>query len=129
MAELWYGKTEAEIEAYAAKCGFTYEEAKDVIKDDYLIDHGEDPHPLTPEQEKASKEARKLGFRKSSNERKPRTRKEDADKRALIAALQKMLIEEGFAPNEEVEVTNIERQIDFKYNDRRFRIVLSAPRK
>jgi hypothetical protein len=27
-----------------------------------------------------------------------------------------------------VEITNAERQIDFEHNDRKFRVVLSAPR-
>lgn len=55
----------------------------------------------------------------------PRERKADADKRFLIKLLTEVLTNNAIA---EVNVTNPERQIDFIVNDRKFRIVLSAPR-
>lgn len=54
-----------------------------------------------------------------------RERKADADKRELIDLFVKTLELAEIAPN----VTNIEREILFTFHDRKFKIVLSAPRK
>ena len=54
-----------------------------------------------------------------------RERKADEAKRELIKLLQESLKE----VSENLEVTNPERQIDFTVKGRKFRIVLSAPRK
>ena len=111
----------------------TREEAIEVIQEDEAIDRGADPHPLTPEQEKASKAARivSTGPRTTSVKRE---RKEDIDKRRLIKLFYEALTycdDAEMSANGEcvVEITNAERQIDFIYNQRKFRIVLSAPRK
>ena len=103
------------------------EEAKQMIADDNAIDHGADLFPLTAEQEKASKQARATGTRKTEYQFSKRERKPDADKRKLIAVLHKAL---AFADLEidDTFVTNPERQLDFTYNGRKFRIILSAPR-
>ena len=98
------------------------EEAKQMIADDEAIDHGADLFPLTAEQEKASKKARGTGTRAYTFTK--RERKADNDKRFLIDLLERSLNETVC----EMTKTNPERQIDFVYNDRNFRIVLSAPR-
>ena len=98
------------------------EEAKQMIADDEAIDHGADLFPLTAEQQKASKQARGTGTRAYTFTK--RERKADNDKRFLIDLLERSL--NGTA--NEMTKTNPERQIDFVYNDRNFRIVLSAPR-
>ena len=98
------------------------EEAKQMIADDEAIDHGADLFPLTAEQEKASKQARGTGTRAYTFTK--RERKADNDKRFLIDLLERSL--NGTV--DEMTKTNPERQIDFVYNDRNFRIVLSAPR-
>lgn len=54
-----------------------------------------------------------------------RVYKADEDKRLLIKLLSELLENQTL----EYEVTNIEREINFKMNNRRFRIILSAPRK
>ena len=91
--------------------------------DDEEIEHGADLFELTPEQKKASKAARSVD-RKPAAQKAKATRKEDPDKRALMA-----ILAEAFGDMEDYTVSNPERQIDFKFNGRRFRIVLSAPRK
>ena len=101
--------------------GMTEEEAKQVLKDDDEIAHGADLFPLTPEQEKASAQARRAERKKDTKPREWK-RKEDTDKRELIDSIVQNLI----ASN--VTVTNPERQIDFEFHNRKFRIVLSAPR-
>lgn len=101
--------------------GMTEEEAKQVLQDDEEIAHGADLFPLTPEQEKASAQARRAERKKDAKPRE-RKRKEDAEKRKLIDSIVQNLIADN------VIVTNPERQIDFEYHGRKFRIVLSAPR-
>ena len=101
--------------------GMTEEEAKQVLQDDEEIAHGADLFPLTPEQEKASAQARRAERKKDTKPRE-RKRKEDAEKRELIDLIVQNLIADN------VIVTNPERQIDFEYHGRKFRIVLSAPR-
>lgn len=101
--------------------GMTEEEAKQVLQDDEEIAHGADLFPLTPEQEKASAQARRAERKKDTKPRE-RKRKEDADKRELIDSIVCNLIADN------VIVTNPERQIDFEYHGRKFRVVLSAPR-
>lgn len=101
--------------------GMTEEEAKQVLQDDDEIAHGADLFPLTPEQEKASAQARRAERKKDAKPRE-RKRKEDAEKRELIDSIVQNLIADN------VIVTNPERQIDFDYHGRKFRIVLSAPR-
>ena len=99
------------------------EEAKQMIADDDAIDHGADLFPLTAEQEKASKQARGTGTRAYTFTK--RERKPDSDKRCLIDLLFQALDPQVDA---HPTITNPERQIDFAYNGRNFRIVLSAPR-
>ena len=115
---------EKEIQKLMTALGISYEEAKQVYFDDKEIDSGKDLFPLTAEQQQASKQARLTGTRKAPITFSKRERKPDTDKRFLIELL-KNLIDEN-ATN--VEVSNIERQIDFIFHDRKFRIVLSAPR-
>ena len=115
-----FTKQEAETAKNLEKLGLTAEEIEQTILDDRRINQGENLFELTEEQKKASKKARGTGTRKASpTERK---RKEDADKRELIDSIVQNLI----ASN--VTVTNPERQIDFEFHNRKFRIVLSAPR-
>ena len=105
----------------------TEEEALEVLAMDEEIDHGADPFKLTPEQEKVSKAARSVD-RKPANPgtKNKRTRKEDPTKQHLVSMIRVLL--EG-AGAEDMTVTNPERQLDFAVDGRRFRVVLSAPRK
>lgn len=98
------------------------EEARQMIADDEAIDKGADLFPLTAEQEKASKQARGTGTRAYTFTK--RERKADNDKRFLIDLLECSL--NGTVGK--ITKTNPERQLDFIYNNRKFRIVLSAPR-
>ena len=103
--------------------GCTEEEAYEVIEADRKIDKGEKLFELDPELEKGAKKARQAP-RKANATPTKRERKEDTDKRELIALLVNALGESA----ETLEVTNAERQIDFTFSNRKFRIVLSAPR-
>lgn len=60
--------------------------------------------------------------------RKPRERKADDTKRTLIELLEETLKDETLEEVSDVVVTNIEREIEFKWGDRKFKLTLSAPR-
>ena len=107
------------------------DEARQIIADDDAIDHGADLFPLTAEQEKASKAARRTGTRAYTFTK--RERKPDDDKHFLIESIVWMLTTDVNDIGDNVNATNVtvtnpERQVDFIFNGRRFRIVLSAPR-
>ncbi len=109
------------------KLDCTEEEALEILADDDAIDHGEKLFELTPEQQKVSKAARSVDRKPAeAGKKQKRERKPDDTKRQLIADIRVLL--EGLGA-EDMEITNIERQLDFKVEGRRFRVVLSAPRK
>ena len=112
--------------------GLTREEAIQLIKDDLEVDKmtkiSEVNSDLTKEQIKASKVARQA-------DRKPtvykfdttkRVRKANDSKRFLIETLKNALESAGC---DSLDVTNIEREINFMFEDTKYKIVLSAPRK
>lgn len=105
--------------------GCDEETAKQVIADDERIDKGEKLFEQTAEQKATSKKYRQ-------GERKPtvykldkRERKADDDKRKLVELIAAAV---GMVTETEPTVTNVERQIDFEYNGRKFRLILSCPR-
>ena len=100
--------------------------AKEIIADDERIDKGEKLFEQTAEQKANSKKYVSTGTRKPMTPNLPKKeRKADADKRHLVALLNATV---GEIADNEPTVTNIERQIDFEFRGRKFRIVLSAPR-
>lgn len=110
--------------------GMTEEEALEAIADDRRIDKGEKLFELPPELAEGAKKARRADRKPNSTPTK-RERKEDEDKRFLIRLLNSALENsdnEGFTELPQITITNPERQIDFTFSGRKFRIVLSAPR-
>lgn len=119
---------EERIEQLMKSLDLTREEAIELLEDDYKIDHNEKmPFDLTEEQEKNAKKMRSTGQRAVDAYGKVRTRerKADEDKRYLINVIQTAL---NSAKVQDLDITNIEREIIFKCNNRKFKIVLSAPR-
>lgn len=111
----------------------TREEAIELIQEDEKVDKmtvKETESDLTAEQKQAIKKA-KGGAKAVDAFGKKRVveRKADEDKRTLISLLYSTLHSADDPSCENIEVTNPERQIDFKMNGRRFRLILSAPRK
>lgn len=124
-------KNEKKIFDSMLALGMTEEEAFEAIQDDRRIDKGEKLFELPPELEEGAKKARRAA-RKPNSKPTHRERKEDEDKRFLIKLFNSALENsdnEGFTELPKIEITNPERQIDFIFNNRKFRIVLSAPRK
>lgn len=118
---------EKQIEKLMKNLDLTREEAKQLIEDDKRIDKGEKLFSLTKEQEKASKEARSTGTKTPTAYKfNKRERKADNDKQHLIHLLTGVLENEGC---EVVEITNKEREFLFTYNEKKYKVVLSAPRK
>ena len=111
----------------------TEEEAKNIIATDKLIDQGADPFPLTAEQKAVEKQMRQADRKKETAPRQ-RERKADANKREIILSLNDFLIDfvheyDEDCIDDDVCMTNPERQIDFTFRGKKYRIVLSAPRK
>ena len=102
----------------------TEAEALEIIEADRQIEQGEKLFELTEEQKANSKKARQTGTRTQKVPTK-RERKKDLDKEILIQVLVNALANGEIT---EYSVTNPERQIDFEFNNRKFRVVLSAPR-
>ena len=107
------------------KLGFSDSEIKDVLEADARIDKGEKLFELTDEQKKAEKKARGTKTKAPTvyNLQK-RERKADSDKREIIQCIDDALC----CLVDDVEVINPEREISFLYNDKRYKVVLSAPR-
>ena len=99
----------------------TREQALQVIEDDKRIDKGEKLFELTDEQKANAKKTTNVGTRKSTKVK--REKKADDDKADIMALVRNAL--EGV---DNLVVVNAEREITFEFNNRKFKIVLSAPR-
>lgn len=112
---------EKTIQLYMSKLDLSREEAEQMWQDEQ-----EDNLPdLTAEQKAVAKEMAQADRKKESTPRK-RERKPDDDKRELIKKLKELL---DSAADEVCKVTNPEREIEFNYNNNRYRLTLSKPRK
>ena len=118
---------EKQIEKLMATLKCTREEAIGVIEDDKKIDKGEKLFELSPELEAGAKKARQADRKPTvyNFDTKDKKRKADEDKAKLIAILAESLEQVEIIPT----VTNAEREMEFIYNDRKFKLTLSAPRK
>lgn len=115
----------------------TREEALEMWCDDHDIDQGKAKEfDLDPEKQKVVKQMTKAGGKAHSGESKPRERKPNEEKRALIAAIGSCL--EDFHRNDEedlvshvdsVEIVNVEREITFKIGENCYSLTLTLHRK
>ena len=112
---------EKTIQLYMSKLDLSREEAEQMWQDEQ-----EDNLPdLTAEQKAVAKEMAQADRKKESTPRK-RERKPDDDKRELIKRLKELL---DSIADEVCKVTNPEREIEFNYNNNRYRLTLPKPRK
>lgn len=105
--------------------GMTDEEIADVLECDKRIDKGEKLFELAETEKGNSRKARQV-----ARMPKPQTNREkkvDIEKRFLIQCMGE--IAENLADSGTIEVVNPEKEIVFVYKDRKFKIVLSCPRK
>ena len=108
--------------------GMSAEEAEEVLTADDEIDKGKKLFELSAEGKEAEKKYKNCGVRTVKSpygQKHQKEKKVDTDKRFLVDILIDT-IEQNCG---KVEVINAEREIEFKYNDRKFKITLSAPRK
>ncbi len=106
--------------------GLTDTEIAEVLEADKRIDKGEKLFELSADQKKAEKKAKQADRTPTIYQFTPRERKEDDSKRFLM-----MLIHQGLLKSFDVnniEMINPERELLFEYNDKKYKVVLSAPR-
>lgn len=106
------------------KC--TREEAIQLIKDDAETDRGiAHDWDLTPEQRKNARQYTRTGTRKVTAQ-KPRTRKENPVKRAVISMIAESV--NGMETAENVRISNAEKSIDFTIDGISYTVTLTAHR-
>ena len=103
--------------------GLSADEVAEVLADDAKIDKGEKLFELSKDQEKASKKARAAGRAPTVYKFNKRERKADLDKSKLIGDLL-----DGVPYVTDIEIINREREFTFTYNEKKYKVVLSAPR-
>ena len=105
--------------------GLTDEEIADVIETDKRIDKGEKLFELDKELEKGAKKARSAGncngYTKANREKKV-----DDTKKGLIELLTSVIAEQPACNS--LSVTNPEREFNFLWGGKKYKIVLSCPR-
>ena len=111
-----------QVEKLIAVLGCTEQEALEIIECDKAIDKGADPFPLSADQKQAEKKMRQADRKPTVYKFEQRTRKADEVKAEIMRKLLDCFDE--YNP----QVVNAEREFTFTYADRKFKIVLSAPR-
>lgn len=125
------------IELLMEKLDLTEDEAIQLMADDKAIDKGEKLFELSQEGKQVEKQMRQAdravnAYGKTAQ----RERKTDDDKRAIIGRIVSTL-ENWFQSDQyctfnactNINIVNPEREIEFMFNDKKYKIVLSAPRK
>ena len=121
-------KAEKEKQIQALKnLGLTDEEVAKVLADDEKIDKGAKLFELPKELEQGAKKARNAGNCKGYTKPKERTKAEDTDKRTLIKAILEAI--EPLTDEKTVHINNAERELEFVRGGKKYKIVLSCPRK
>lgn len=113
------------------KLGLSEEEIAELLESDKRIDKGEKLFSLTPEQEKASKQARQAKaptVYKLDNSQGKRSKKVDNDKKFLIETLVSSIIGTEKVDKTTIDITNSEREFIFYFNDRKYKVTLACPR-
>ena len=119
------------IEKHMKILNISREEAIELIKEDEKIDKmtstSEINSDMSVEQVKAAKTARQADRKKTvfNFDVSKREKKANPDKRILIENLRASVQAVG---GTDIEVTNLEREMVFKFNNVEYKIVLSAPR-
>lgn len=103
------------------------ETAKNVIECDKRIDKGEKLFELPEELEKGAKKARNAGNCKGYTKPTNREKKVDTDKREIINLIAETV--ENITDESTAYINHPEREIEFVKGGRKYKIVLSCPRK
>jgi hypothetical protein len=121
-------KDNDKIDILVDKLGCSIEEAKQIIEDDYAIDHNEKLFELTAEQKKVAKEMTRVDSEKQKKKNqgvsKSRSKKVDDDKVLLVNAILDKLNEVAT----DVKATHEGREYTCQFNNKKFKISISQPR-
>lgn len=115
-------------EQMAAKLKISVTEAAKLIEFDKKINRGEKLFELSADQKEAVKAMTRADSKPHGTHN--RERKPDEDKRLLIEYLRSAL--DGAFPIavvENISITNPERELEFVYNGKKYRLTMSCPRK
>ena len=115
---------EKQIEKLMATLKCTREEAIEVIEDDKKIDKGEKLFELSPELEAGAKKARQADRKPTVYNFQQRERKPNEDKAFLLNELFKAIL----PICDTYKIDNGEREFSFTYKEKKYKVVLSAPR-
>lgn len=113
-----------QVEKLINLLGCSMSEALDIIQTDYRIDKGEKLFELSPEQKKAAKSATITTSGKARKKTK-RIKKSDNNKLSLM----NNIIDSLNNCIQDINIINPEREITFMYNEKKYKLVLSVPRK
>lgn len=122
MAIKLNAEQEKRLEYTMKTLGMTRQEVLEMWAEDKAIDQGAKLFELDPELEAGVKKARQAD-RKKQTEPVKRERKADNDKNIILAKLMDAL------PEAESMTKTKEGEFEFVFNGRKFKVVLSAPRK
>ena len=115
-----------QVEKLMKTLDITADEALQLIADDKAIDKGEKLFELSQEQKQTEKQMRQADRAVNAYGKKvQRERKVDEDKETLLNVLFSAVLPlcDGY------EVQNAEREFTFTYHGKKYKVVLSAPRK
>lgn len=113
-----------QVEKLVNLLGCSMSEALDIMQSDYRIDKGEKLFELTTEQKKNAKTATITTSGKARKKTK-RIKKSDNDKLLLM----NNIIDSLNNCTQDIDIINPEREITFYYNSKKYKLVLSVPRK
>lgn len=115
-------------EQMAAKLKISVAEAAKLIEFDKKIDRGEKLFELSADQKEAVKSLTRADSKPHGSHN--RERKPDEDKRTLMEYLRSAL-DDAFPAliADNISITNPERELEFVYNGRKYRLTLVCPRK
>lgn len=119
-------------EKHMKTLGLSKEDAIQLVLDDKAIDKGEKMEfDLTDEQKKVSKKYTGTGTKKRTVYKfdSAKNKKENPEKRELIARISEFLTLIPKIPVENMEVLNPERQISFKIGENSYELTLTLKRK
>lgn len=116
----------ADIQKLMEVLDITEDEAKQLIADDEAIDKGEKLFELSQEGKQIEKKMRQADRKVDAyGKATKRERKADEDKAFLLNELFKAIL----PICDTYEIANGEREFSFTYHEKKYKVVLSAPRK
>ena len=108
--------------------GLTEEEVAQVLADDKRIDQGEKLFELSDDLKAGAKKARTMRSVDAYGRTRNREKKSDELKTEIVRVIANALIDAALVDASTLRFENVERELTFSSNGRKFKIVLSAPR-